>query len=120
MAESKAGFILVLIGGILGVLFCLFTYVFSGIFGLFLGTFLQENETMISDFRNIYSLFNVGVVVLGIILIIFNIICIISSFFINKVETSKKGALISLIFGMLSFNPIIITGSIIGLVSINK
>jgi len=105
--ESKAGFIFALIGGILTII----SSFLSAIMG---GALIQ--------FLSMLGLEWLGIIATAIPLlwIVFGTITIIGAVKMNKPETVKKGALLALIFSILSLNVLGIVGGILGLVAAKK
>jgi len=98
---STAGFILVLIGGILNI---------SSIFSLIF-PFIRINTSFIFPlFSIIFSIYSV----------IIGIVTIIAAFLMKNYETLKKGSILALILGILSLNIITILGAILGLAKISE
>lgn len=108
MAESKAGFILALIGGILTI--------FGGLWWLVGAGAL----TALYASMGIGWLGGIGLVG-GILYIIFGALSIVAGVMMKHPEKVKTGGILALIFGILSgFNILTIIGGILGLVAAGK
>ena len=106
--ESKVGFILALIGGILTLI--------SGLW------WLIGASAFVALYRNIGLGWMGGLgFVGGILYLVFGIITIIAATMMKKPEKVKTGGILALIFGILSgFNILSIIGGILGLVAAGK
>jgi hypothetical protein len=109
MAASKAGFILALIGGIIGIIMGLIITLggsfFSGLAAIGGGTALPGTIFML----------------LGIYTIISSIVVIIGGVWMNNPEKCKKGAIVTLIFSVIGGGGLLgIIGGILGLVASGK
>lgn len=108
MTESSTpGFVLALIGGILTILTGFWWLVGAGMFAALYVSF------------GIGWLGGIGIVG-AIVYLVLGIITIIASFQMKKPETVKTGGILSLIFGVLSFNVLSIIGGILGIVAGNQ
>ena len=106
--ESKAGFILALIGGILTIISGLWWLVGAGAL------------TAIYASMGLGWLGGLGIVG-GIIYLVFGILSIIAAGMMKNPDKVKTGGILALIFGILSgFNILTIIGGILGLVAAGK
>ncbi len=112
MTKSEAGFILALIGGILGII--------SGIILAAGGGFMVTMyEAM--GISAITGAVTALWIVLGILYIIFSVLMIFGGLWMRDKRTCKKGGLFALIFGILGgVNILAIIGGILGLVAAGK
>ena len=107
--KSTAGFILALIGGILGILGAIITFVMG------LGTSMIPIPGL--------AAWGTGFLVgWGIWVLIMSILAIVAGLWMNKDDNAKvkKGGIMALVVGILGLNILTLIGGIIGLVQANK
>jgi hypothetical protein len=102
--KSTVGFILALIGGILGIL--------SAVVVLFMGAGLAT----------LIPLFGTMGIAYGVWMLVMSVLAIFAGLWMNKPDNAKvkKGGIMALIVGILGFNLLTIIGGIVGLVQANK
>jgi len=102
--KSTAGFVLALIGGILGIIGALIV--------LLMGAGLAA----------LIPLFGTMGIAYGVWVLIMSILAIISGLMMNKDDNAKvkKGGIMALVVGILGFNILTLIGGIIGMVQANK
>ncbi len=104
MAESKVGFILALIGGILGIL---------------LGIMMAAGSALVTKIPTVKVTESPTVLIVwGIMYIVFSVLMLIGGLWMRDAKTCKKGGLFALIFGVLGgLNILGIIGGILGIVA---
>ena len=108
--ESKPGFILALIGGILTIIMGIFWIAGASLFSAYLA---------VLGLKGMGWLAGVNVIV-AILYIIFGVISIVAGVEMNHADKVKSGGIMALIFGILSGNLLTIIGGILGLVAAGK
>lgn len=116
--KSKAGFVLALIGGILTILFSILLIIFAIIY--FFGTSLIGDIAETTGGTSTVSNTPMYLLIAGFFwLLIIGILAIVAGAKMNKDDdlSVKKGGIMALILGILSFNILTILGGILGIIA---
>jgi hypothetical protein len=105
--ESKIGFILALIGGILTAI-CGLTWMLGA--GILIAFFVTLGLGWFGGFG----------IIGGILYLVFGVLSIVAATMIKNPEKVKTGGILALIFGVLSGNILTIIGGILGLIAAGK
>lgn len=108
--ESKPGFILALIGGILTILMGIVWIASTGFLSTYLAMFGLKEMGWLAGVN----------IIVAILYIIFGVISIVAGVEMNHKDKVKSGGIMALIFGILAGNILTIIGGILGLVAAGK
>lgn len=105
LGNSETGFVMGFLGGILNLI------VGSGIVGWVLFKFWEDSSVNGAVDKKLL----IWLLALALWFLILGVWIIASSYWMKEPENLKKGSIVCLILGILSINPVVIIGAIIGL-----
>jgi hypothetical protein len=114
--ESKPGFILALIGGIITIICGILWAAGASFFGLFFGALVRA---LGASGTGVGLLAGINLI-LAILYVVFGVISVIAGVEMKHAGKVKTGGIMAVIFGILSGNVITIIGGILGLVAAGK